>query len=159
MGTCGLRADDAGTGRDTHGSGRGLFVGSLAWPEAKKGHVMERGKVYPEGTIVELKVSTSSKKMGWEEQEINISFDFSGCYESEVLYWAAANRRIAWQRPVKNLSLREYMELDGRNIPARSAGGKIESKDEAEMRQLFAMVMKKREDMTIEELAELISEM
>jgi hypothetical protein len=61
---------------------------------------------------------------------LRIEWDFSGASDTEIKSWLAGNRRIAFQRPSRALSVDELNELDGSTIAASNAGKKTMSRSE-----------------------------
>jgi len=61
---------------------------------------------------------------------LRIEWDFATSTDNEIKSWLAGNRRIAFQRPSRALSLDELNELDGTVIPASNAGRKTMSRSE-----------------------------
>ena len=105
----------------------------------------------------DVKVSTTSKDMGWSKQEINVTFDFTGCTMEEVIDWAVADRKIAFQRPARELGLGEYMKLEGTTVHVRDVGKKVESEEARKVKELARKLMAKGYSM--QELEELVGEM
>jgi hypothetical protein len=65
-----------------------------------------------------------------ETTSMRITWDFSTASDNDIRSWLAGNRRIAFQRPSRALSIAELNELDGSTILATSAGKKVKSRDE-----------------------------
>jgi hypothetical protein len=61
---------------------------------------------------------------------LRINWDFSTASDSDIKSWLAGNRRIAFQRPSRALSVDELNELDGTTIAASNAGKKTMSRSE-----------------------------
>ena len=61
---------------------------------------------------------------------IRVEWDFATSTDNEIKSWLAGNRRIAFQRPSRALSIDELNELDGTTIAASNAGRKTMSRSE-----------------------------
>ena len=61
---------------------------------------------------------------------LRIEWDFTGASDTEIKSWLAGNRRIAFQRPSRALSIDELNELDGSVIAVSNAGRKTMSRSE-----------------------------
>ena len=61
---------------------------------------------------------------------IRVQWDFTTSTDNEITSWLAGNRRIAFQRPSRALSIDELNELDGTTIAASNAGRKTLSRSE-----------------------------
>ena len=61
---------------------------------------------------------------------ITIQWDFSTSTDNDIKSWLAGNRRIAFQRPSRALSIDEINELDGSTVMASNAGKKTMSRSE-----------------------------
>lgn len=65
-----------------------------------------------------------------EQTSLRIKWDFTNASDNDIRSWLAGNRRIAFQRPSRSLSIDELNELDGSTIMATSAGKKVKSRSE-----------------------------
>jgi len=61
---------------------------------------------------------------------ITIQWDFSTSTDNDIKSWLAGNRRIAFQRPSRALSIDEINALDGSTVMASNAGKKTMSRSE-----------------------------
>ena len=61
---------------------------------------------------------------------ITINWDFSTSTDNDIKSWLAGNRRIAFQRPSRALSIDEINALDGSTVMASNAGKKTMSRSE-----------------------------
>lgn len=73
-----------------------------------------------------------------EKVQLNVKFDFTNASDEEIISWVVANRRIAFQTPLRALTLGEAKSLNGRTILATSCGKKIESKEQ-QVKKLVAL--------------------
>ncbi len=59
-----------------------------------------------------------------------ITYDFENATDSDIRSWLCGNRRIAMQRPLRKLSVKELEELNGTTVPAGECGKKVKSAEE-----------------------------
>ena len=79
------------------------------------------------GTIIDSFSITNNRGAS---TTIRVEWDFTTASDTEIKSWLAGNRRIAFQRPSRALSLDELNELDGTTIAASNAGKKTLSRSE-----------------------------
>ena len=64
---------------------------------------------------------------------LNITYDFSGCSDDQVRLWAAAERRIAVQRVLRDTCKPEFLKqlaTNGLTIHATECGKRIRSRED-----------------------------
>ena len=79
------------------------------------------------GTIIDSFSITNNRGAS---TSIRVSWDFTTSTDNEIKSWLAGNRRIAFQRPSRALSIDELNKLDGTTIAASNAGKKTMSRSE-----------------------------
>ena len=65
-----------------------------------------------------------------ETTSLRMQWDFSTASDNDIKAWLAGNRRIAFQRPTRSLSIAEIGELDGTVVLAQNVGKKVQSREE-----------------------------
>ena len=61
---------------------------------------------------------------------IRIKFDYNGASNADIISWLDGNRRIAFQRPLRALSVMELKALDGTTVNVNDCGKKVKSREE-----------------------------
>ena len=61
---------------------------------------------------------------GGSKVTLAINWDFTGVTRSQLQQWAMSNRRIAFQRAIRGLSIEAVKAMNGKTIHALSAGRK-----------------------------------
>lgn len=80
------------------------------------------------GKAIGKVVHTFSVKNDHEEKaQITVTFDFSTATDEDVKGWLIGNRVIAYQRPLRALTLNELKKLDKTVVIAQNAGQKVKS--------------------------------
>lgn len=85
-----------------------------------------------------------------EKVTIKVKFDYSTTSNADIIAWLNANRAIAFQRPARKLSVEEIKSLDGSTIEAKSAGRKVQSREEKVQNLINAGMPRKLAEFSID---------
>lgn len=73
-----------------------------------------------------------------QKVKLTVKFDFTTASDADVKSWLCGNRRIAFQRPARSLSVDELKALSGKTVIAQNAGQKVKSAEEIEKEAMNA---------------------
>ena len=65
-----------------------------------------------------------------EKVQMRVTWDFSTASDADIKSWLCGNRRIAFQRPSRSLSVSELRDISETTIMAIDAGKKVKSLEE-----------------------------
>lgn len=83
-------------------------------------------------STISARIKVSGGQLGNQEVELPVEVDFSDATQDEILDWAMSNRKIALQRVLRQLSVKELWEYksSGLKVKSRDCGRKIESRED-----------------------------
>lgn len=62
-----------------------------------------------------------------DKVQLSVRWDFRTATDADIKSWLCGNRRIAFQRPSRAMSVDELTTVDGSTIPAIDAGKKVKT--------------------------------
>ena len=95
-----------------------------------------------------------SQYKGGPSTQLSIKIDFTTATDSEIKNWLTSNRIIAGQRPWRDLSEDELLEMDGTTFIAQSIGQKVKSREEKVQALVNAGLPRKLAEFSIDNPAE-----